>query len=98
MTRKICYAHSLPDRPVTEWEPMSHHEQAVAELCAKFLGRINPTFAPWGEILGRWHDLGKYSQAFQDYLKSTNDDEATAETRAGRERIDHSTAGGQHAK
>lgn len=46
-------------------------------------------------IAGLWHDLGKYSAEFQDYLRTvTGEDIHQAEVRG---RVDHSTAGAQHA-
>jgi CRISPR-associated endonuclease/helicase Cas3 len=41
-----------------------------------------------GELLGLWHDLGKYSAAFQAYIRADPDAPA---------RVDHSTAGARHA-
>lgn len=90
------YAHSLENQPPEKWETMAQHETAVASLCAEFLGRIHPDLAPWGDILGRWHDLGKYSEAFQQYICESNDPNASSETKRGR--IDHATAGAQHSK
>ena len=51
--------------------------------------------AAWGERVGRWHDLGKYSLAFQAYLERENGFEAHLEQYKGR--VDHSTAGARHA-
>lgn len=53
-----------------------------------------------GELLGLLHDLGKYSQAFQDYLGSAvglidQDADDFVDARQLRGRIDHSTAGAQ---
>jgi len=48
-------------------------------------------------LLGFWHDLGKFSDAFQDYLKlagGTGDDAHTSEMRGT---VDHTSAGAQHA-
>jgi CRISPR-associated endonuclease/helicase Cas3 len=49
----------------------------------------------WGAILGWYHDLGKYSAAFQHYLRQTVLDDGHAEDCA--ERVDHSTAGAKLA-
>ena len=63
------YAHSLPNEPDrSKWETMAEHEELVAEYCGKFLDRIDPSLKPWGELLGRWHDLGKYHPDFQRKL------------------------------
>lgn len=89
------YAHSLENQPTENWETMQQHEELVAEYCSKFLERIDPNLGAWGELLGRWHDIGKYSSAFQDYLKKSCNADAASEG-AGK-RVDHSTAGAQHA-
>src|SRR5690606_9585719 len=45
---------------------------------------------------GRWHDLGKRSAEFQEYLRRTADPDASeADQSPGR--VDHSTFGAQHA-
>ncbi len=101
MTRKIYYAHSLPGQPPEKWETMQQHESAVAKRCAMFLKRIHPSLDPWGNLLGRWHDLGKYSSEFQTYLFTANqildqlNDVHTAEATG---KVDHSTAAAQFAE
>ena len=62
------YAHSLEIQPPENWETMAQHEQRVATRCARFLKRIHPDLEPWGDLLGRWHDLGKYQDEFQRKL------------------------------
>jgi CRISPR-associated endonuclease/helicase Cas3 len=74
---------------------MAQHEEATARLCREFLQRIDQALAPWGHLLGKWHDLGKYSEAFQTYLRSASGLDAHLESLPGR--VDHSTAGAQHA-
>jgi CRISPR-associated endonuclease/helicase Cas3 len=51
-------------------------------------------FGQWGRLCGLWHDLGKYSEAFQKKLRAAAGDEAHLE---GRARVDHSTAGALYA-
>nr|WP_276570294.1 CRISPR-associated endonuclease Cas3'' [Thiocystis minor] len=47
--------------------------------------------------LGLWHDLGKFSEEFQRYLLRTADVGDDAHTLESRGKVDHSTAGAQHA-
>lgn len=88
------YAHTKEGRPPEEWEPLDEHLRAVATLARDF---AEPFGADrWGELAGLWHDLGKYSRAFQSYLRTSSGVEDLHRSEvAGR--VDHSTAGAQHA-
>ena len=48
---------------------MHEHEECVARYCSGFLNRIDQSLQLWGELLGRWHDLGKYHPEFQNKLQ-----------------------------
>lgn len=63
--------------------------QRAAQMAAEFGA------SEWGYIAGLWHDLGKYSAAFQRYLESSSDKDCHAAESRGS--VDHSTAGAQHA-
>ncbi len=78
------YAHSGGHR-------LEDHLKRTAELAAGFAQAFQAE--PWGYVAGILHDTGKYSAEFQSYLKSQT--EACAESQPGR--VDHSTAGAQHA-
>ncbi len=84
------YAHSAGDKP---WEELGTHLNNVARLAGNFAAKFSSR--DWGELSGRWHDLGKYSLAFQEYLQSAGAPETLSS--AGRGRVDHSTAGAQFA-
>ena len=89
------YAHSLENQSPENWETMAQHEQAVATRCAQFLKRIHPDFEAWGDLLGRWHDLGKYSSDFQKYILDANnilDQVYDLHQDEVKGRVDHSTA------
>ena len=83
------FAHSLRDRPIEDWEPLSHHLAAVGDRAAEFAEAFGWTEA--ARVAGRLHDIGKCSAAFQAYVRRA---------RKGDERIrgpDHSTAGARVA-
>ena len=72
------------------------HLQNVGILASEFALKINAADA--GRLIGQLHDFGKYSQAFQNYIKPAtgviNPDE-DEDFREMKGRIDHSTAGAQ---
>lgn len=87
------YAHTLDDRPSEEWQRLEEHLKGVADRAAEFSHAFNAK--EWGWLAGLWHDLGKYSEAFQSYLLSETDADSHKSESTGR--IDHSTAGARHA-
>ena len=76
-----------------EWQLLEDHLRRVAELAHSFADAFNA--GEWGYLAGLWHDLGKYSEEFQNYLLLNHDPDAHIETKPGK--VDHSTAGAQHA-
>jgi CRISPR-associated endonuclease/helicase Cas3 len=82
----VVYAHTRPDRPPSEWEPLEVHAKAVAALAESFCEGFAPGF---GQALGWLHDAGKYQPAFQQYLQ--NDNEAYDETKP--DGVPHSIVG-----
>ena len=88
-----CYAHTLPGCPEEEWQDLRQHLESVSERAADSGAWFGAS--DWTRVAGLWHDLGKYSDAFQDYLRAgSSADPHMADTAA---RTDHSTAGAQHA-
>lgn len=86
------FAHTTTDnRP---WEPLEDHLREVAHLAGTFADAFGAK--EWGHLAGLWHDLGKYSREFQAYLKAVTS-EAHLEEKDVPGRVDHSTAGAQHA-
>ncbi len=81
-------------------EPYHGHLNKVAFWAAKFSAEMYPdgslesvTAHQWGYLGGLWHDLGKFAPIWQSYLASKADphtDEISG-------KVDHSTAGAQHA-
>jgi CRISPR-associated endonuclease/helicase Cas3 len=88
----VYFAHTHPGR---DWEPLREHLELTAALAEEFASAIDA--GAWGRLLGLWHDLGKYSEAFQAYLRqaSTSGEGVHLSELVGR--VDHSTAGAQHA-
>lgn len=87
------YAHSLDGRPKEDWHRLEDHLRSVAKLARKFAEDFGA--GDWGYVAGLWHDLGKYSNEFQERLIAINDLDAHIEAKPGRP--DHSTAGAKHA-
>ncbi len=48
---------------------------------------------PWGYLTGLWHDLGKYSDEFQNYIRQSDSGSHEGEIKG---RVDHATAGAKH--
>ena len=75
------------------------HLSGVSTICKEFTAKIGVPEA--GELLGLLHDIGKYSNTFQTYIKSGSgllnpdiDDDAV-DVKSLKGKIDHSTAGAQ---
>lgn len=84
-----------------EWQGLSAHLLGVGALARTSASKVG--LDPLGELLGLLHDLGKYSQAFQSYLKSAigalnqDEDEDWVDAASLKGKVDHSTAGAQMA-
>lgn len=80
-------------------EAQHGHLNKVAYWTAKFAAEMFPpgeghdSARQWGYLTGLWHDLGKFSNEFQDYLKNASDPHSNEI--AGK--VDHTTAGAKHA-
>jgi CRISPR-associated endonuclease/helicase Cas3 len=79
-------------------QALMDHLEGVAVLASMFAAKIG--LSSIGELMGLLHDRGKYSKAFQNYLKSSEgelepDDDDYVESRKMKGKIDHSTAGAQ---
>jgi CRISPR-associated endonuclease/helicase Cas3 len=93
------------EKAIAHFRKSDKKEQTVGEHLLE-VGRISRDFAAkiglsnQGELMGLLHDLGKYSNEFQSYIRSAvglvnpdEDDYVDAEGKKGK--IDHSTAGAQ---
>jgi CRISPR-associated endonuclease/helicase Cas3 len=89
----IFYAHSSPE--AEQWQELRLHLHSVAAITSRLAGKVGLSQA--GELIGLAHDLGKYSEAFQQYLQQVA---ANAAMRMEPDfslkgSVDHSTAGAQ---
>jgi CRISPR-associated endonuclease/helicase Cas3 len=70
---------------------LEEHLRETARLAGEYAGVFG--CAGWGHIAGLWHDLGKYSDRFQQFIQSVHNPDAHVGINGG----DHSTAGALHA-
>jgi len=87
------FAHTLSGKPSADWQPLEQHLKETAEEAKEFASAFGA--GDWGYLAGLWHDLGKYSDAFQNRLLTIQDVDGHIETKPSRP--DHSTAGAQYA-
>lgn len=81
-----------------EIQSLSAHLSEVAVIASQLAKKINA--AQSGELIGLMHDFGKYSQAFQSYIKSATgvinpDEDEVVDFKGLKGKIDHSSAGAQ---
>lgn len=80
-------------------QTLEQHLHGVANLSCLYAKKLN--LEKQGELIGLLHDLGKYSQVFQSYIKSAvgllnqDEDEKFVDAAGLKGKIDHSTAGAQ---
>ncbi|MBI4001738.1 MAG: CRISPR-associated helicase Cas3' [Nitrospira defluvii] len=79
-------------------QSLEEHLLGVAEIAKRLASKIG--LEPQGELIGLLHDLGKYSNKFQAYLKSAvglinQDEDESVDVRGLKGKVDHSTAGAQ---
>lgn len=79
-------------------QTLESHLNDVSEIAARLASKIGVENA--GRLIGLLHDFGKYSQVFQNYIKSGTglinpDEDEYVEASRLQGKIDHSTAGAQ---
>lgn len=87
------HAHSSPKNE--SWQELRLHLDSVAAISSALAGKIGLPHA--GDLVGLAHDLGKYSEAFQQYLQKVAHDAAMEmePELSWKKGPDHSTAGAQ---
>lgn len=82
-------AHSSEDGRTHD---LLEHLSAVGEQASLAAARFEA--GEWARLAGSWHDLGKYSSAFQSYISRGDAQRATdLHLEASTGRVDHSSAG-----
>ncbi|MBD2846388.1 CRISPR-associated helicase Cas3' [Paenibacillus sp. IB182496] len=76
------YAHRAESADKNQWQLLNSHLLEVGKRAAEFAAHFKAE--KWGELAGRLHDAGKFSEAFQQRLNGSP------------VRVDHSTAGAQY--
>lgn len=91
-----CVAHY---RETGEVQSLERHLLETSALASTFAQKIDLPLA--GELVGLLHDLGKYSEEFQQYLRSIaglqeqDGDDQPIDSKKQRGNVDHSSAGAQ---
>ncbi len=75
------YAHTKEDLCVDKWQTIEEHLNGVSNLAELFAKEFSS--GKFAKIAGCFHDIGKYSQEFQDRLLKNG------------AKVDHATAGAQ---
>lgn len=88
-----AFAHTLPDHSPDDWQALEDHLEAVARRAASFASAFQG--GDVARIAGLWHDIGKFSEAFQSYLAAAGSPDTHEAELVGR--VDHSSAGAQRA-
>lgn len=83
---KICITESY------EIQDLNAHLKGVGDLALVFSQEF--LNSEWGKVVGCWHDIGKFSDTFQNYIRIKSGFEEGLHV----ERTDHSSAGAIFAK
>jgi len=70
---------------------LEEHLREVARRCGESANQLHA--AEWAHLAGLWHDLGKYSPAFQTYIRRVTGYDAAEAHIESVGRVDHSSAG-----
>jgi len=90
----LAHVRQLPDGSWLE-HLLDEHLQEVARLAGEFASAFDSN--DWAKLTGLWHDLGKFREKFQQYIKSVSGHDAEAHIEGAPGRVDHSTTGAIHA-
>ena len=88
-------AHVRSDGNTFVPHDLDEHLRGVGQLAEEYAHSFGS--GDWAQVAGLWHDLGKYSAEFQRRIKSISGYDLEAHLEGPVGRVDHSTAGAQHA-
>ncbi|MBL8027399.1 MAG: CRISPR-associated helicase Cas3' [Fibrobacteres bacterium] len=89
MTTKIAHLSSNPDG-ILRLHLLEEHLRSVSGLAQNFT--LQSHWKIWTTLASQLHDLGKYSDAFQDYIRKSNDfEEGETDNKPGR--VEHAIIG-----
>lgn len=91
---KENYAHSLKEKPESDWHKLKEHLTETAKKTRTFAENFDS--GDWADLAGAWHDLGKYSEEFQNMIRSENGQNAHIEAKT--KRVIHSSGGALYAR
>lgn len=76
-----------------KWHDLREHLESVASLARQFAEPFEA--GQWGYLAGLWHDLGKFSCEFQEYLLRQGSEDCQLRELKGK--VDHTSAGAKQA-
>src|SRR5690606_5877137 len=82
-TNMVFFAHTKSDCPKEEWQLLKDHLHNTALMSKQFADTFDTSEIAF--VIGLLHDIGKYSEEFQQLLQGRNI------------HVDHSTAGAKEA-
>jgi CRISPR-associated endonuclease/helicase Cas3 len=76
-------------------QALVEHLNGTAQLAGEFAAVFGNR--DWGELLGLWHDLGKFNPKWQRHIRTQTGYDPDAQIESGKGKINHSTAGAVQA-
>lgn len=91
------YLAHVKEDDLCQWREhdLVEHLIGVAEQAKQFANEFQS--GDWAYAAGLWHDLGKFQNAFQNYIKCASGYDPEAHIEEGKGRVDHSAAGAIYA-
>ncbi len=86
--KEECIAHLKESGNSWAIQTIEEHAEGVALLAGRSASAFHAS--AWGELCGKWHDLGKYSSDFQQHIKAASGYDSALRDPG---KVDHATAG-----